>query len=72
VRRYLLDSGPLTALMQGRTGAVNLMQPWLQNGEAATSILAYGEAVEYLRPKPNYPAHLQALHQLLQGCAPSS
>src|SRR5262245_18449451 len=56
--------------MQGRTGAVNLMQPWVQNREAATSILAYGEAVEYLRPKPNFPAHLQALHQLLEGVRP--
>jgi predicted nucleic acid-binding protein len=70
VRRYLLDAGPLTALLQGRAGAVALMRPWVQNREAATSILAYGEAVEYLRPKPDFPAHLQALHELLEGVRP--
>ena len=70
MRRYLLDSGPLTALLQGRAGAVALMRPWVQHKEAATSVLAYGEAVEYLRPKADYPAHLQALHQLLQGVRP--
>jgi hypothetical protein len=59
MRRYLLDAGPLTALLRGRIGAVALMKPWVQSGEATTSILAYGEAVEYLRSKPNYPAHLQ-------------
>jgi predicted nucleic acid-binding protein len=56
--------------MQGRAGAVALMQPWVQNREAATSILAYGEVVEYLRPKPRYPTHLEDLHQLLEGIAP--
>lgn len=70
MRRYLLDAGPLTALLQGRTGAVALMRPWVENQEVATSILAYGETVEYLRPKPDYAAHLQALHQLLEGVRP--
>lgn len=46
------------------------MQPWIANWEAATSILTYGEVVEYLRPKANFPAHLHALHQLLHGVPP--
>jgi tRNA(fMet)-specific endonuclease VapC len=70
MRRYLLDAGPLTALLQGRTGAVNLIQPWVQTKEAATSILCYGEAVEYLPPKPRFSDHLAALHQLLEGVRP--
>jgi hypothetical protein len=70
VKRYLLDAGPLTALLQGREGAVALMRPWVQNQEAATSVLAYGEKVEYLRPKADYEIHLRAFHQLLQGVRP--
>ncbi len=70
MRKYLLDTGPLTALLQGRAGAMALMRPWVQNREAATSILTYGEAVEYLRPKPNYADHLEALHELLRGVPP--
>ena len=46
------------------------MRPWVENREAATSILEFGEAVEYLRPKPDYPAHLQALHHLMEGVRP--
>lgn len=60
----------MAALLQGRAGAVELLQPWVRNREAATSILVCGEVVEYLRPKPNHSAHLEALHQLLQGVPP--
>lgn len=65
-----MDAGPLTALLQGRTGAVALLRPWVQHREAATSILAYGETVEYLRTKRDYPDHLEAVHKLLEGVRP--
>ena len=70
MRRYLLDSGPLTALLMGRAGAASLMTPWVRQQEAATSVLAYAEAVEYIKPKPDFPARYQALHQLLLGVYP--
>jgi len=41
MRRYLLDTGPLGAYLQGRQAVVNLVAPWLRQHEAATSILAY-------------------------------
>ena len=46
------------------------MQPWLQGDEAVTSIVVYGEVVEHIRPRTNYPANLQVLHELLRGVRP--
>ena len=56
MRRYLLDTGPLGAYLQGRQAVVNLVAPWLRAQEAATSILAYAEVVEYIKGVPGlYP-----------------
>jgi predicted nucleic acid-binding protein len=66
VRRYLLDTTPLAAYFYGRPVAVGLISPWIDRREAATSILAYGELVEHLRGRPDFPAHLAELRQLLR------
>lgn len=55
MRRYLLDTGPLGAYLQGREPAVDLIVPWIRRGEAATSILVYGEIIEYIRSLQDYP-----------------
>jgi predicted nucleic acid-binding protein len=47
MRRYLLDTAPLAALLLARPAAVALITPWLNRHEVATSILAYAEIVEY-------------------------
>jgi hypothetical protein len=39
MRRYLLDTGPLAALLLGRPGATRLFTPWIRSQEAAMSIL---------------------------------
>jgi predicted nucleic acid-binding protein len=49
MRRYLLDTAPLAALLLARPAAVDLMSPWLHHHEVATSILAYAEVVEYIK-----------------------
>jgi predicted nucleic acid-binding protein len=49
MRRYLLDTGPLAALLLARPGAVAMLDPLLARGELATSLLFYGEVVEYLK-----------------------
>ena len=54
MRRYLLDTGPLGAYLQGRQTIVNLIAPWLRAREAATSILAYAEVVEYIKVFPDF------------------
>lgn len=66
MRQFLLDTGPLAALLHERPAAVEKMQPWLLRQEAATSILVYGEVVEYIRPLPNYWAHFQGLRNLMR------
>lgn len=54
MRRYLLDSALVAAFLHGRKAAVNLVTPWIINQEAATSILAYAEVVEYLKGLPDF------------------
>jgi predicted nucleic acid-binding protein len=70
MRRYLLDTGPLGAYLQGRQAVVNLVAPWLRAHEAATSTLAYGEVVEYIKGFPDFlPLHTQ-LRRLLRHIYP--
>src|SRR5918997_3773651 len=49
MRRYLLDTAPLAALLLARPAAVDLMSPWLNHHGVATSIFAYAEVVEYIK-----------------------
>jgi predicted nucleic acid-binding protein len=70
VRRYLLDTTPLTAYLFGRPPAVALIDPWLDGHEAATSILVYGEVVEYLLARPDVPTRQTQLRRLLRAIPP--
>ncbi len=70
MRRYLLDTGPLAAVLLGRPAAVELIRPWLERREAATSILVYGEIVEYLRPRPDFADRVPPVRQMLRGAPP--
>jgi predicted nucleic acid-binding protein len=70
VTRYLLDTTPLAAYLMGRTPAVSLIAPWLEAREAATSILVYGEIVEYLIGLPDFPARHFQLRRLLRQVPP--
>lgn len=49
MRRYLLDTTPLTAFLKGRDLATGLIRNWVERGQAATSILVYGEITEFYR-----------------------
>ena len=46
---YLLDTGVLNAYLRGRRGIVSLVDPWLDTEQVVTSILVYGEIVEFLQ-----------------------
>jgi predicted nucleic acid-binding protein len=70
MRRYLLDSAILAALLNNRSTAVNLTTPWIKTEEVATSILAYGEVVEYIKRLPNPAQHIASLRTLLRGIPP--
>ena len=63
MRRYLLDTAPLAGYLLGRQWAVEMIDP--DRHEVATSILAYGEVVEYLKGLADFPArHAQLRRQL--------
>jgi predicted nucleic acid-binding protein len=70
MRRYLLDTGPLGAYLQGRQAVVNLVNPWLRQHEAATSILAYAEVVEYIKGFPDFLTLHTQLRRLLRHIYP--
>lgn len=69
MKRYLLDTALVAAFLHGRPKAVELITPLVKQGEAATSILVYGEVIEYLKGLPifgEYKGKLQQLFRLKQ------
>ena len=70
MRRFLLDTPIVTAILNNRPGAVSLASPWIRADEAATSILVYAEVVEYIKPSARYAQHYLALQNLLAGVYP--
>lgn len=70
MRQYLLDTNILSAYLQGRSGAVKIAQTWINNDEAATSIVVYAEITEYLKGFSDYTRHEAALRTLLRKVYP--
>jgi len=70
MRRYLLDTGPLGAYLQGRPAVIELVTPWLREREAATSALAYAEVVEYIKGSPQFFNLHAQLRRLLRQIYP--
>jgi predicted nucleic acid-binding protein len=65
MRRYLLDSSVLAGYLNGRPSAVQLVSPWIASQEAATSVVVYGEVVEYIKGLPNFPQRHATLLEIL-------
>ena len=64
--RFLLDTNVLGGHLQGRPGAVRLVQPWVIREEAVSSILVYGEVIEYLKGRSDFvrrQADLRRMHK---------
>ncbi len=70
MKRYLVDSTPLAAYLQGRRGVVELLTPWVAARELATSVLVYGEIIEYLKGWPDFERRRQQLFSLLTEVQP--
>lgn len=70
MRRYLLDTPMVSAYLLSRPTALSLVTPWIQSGEAATSILVYGEVNEYIRGRVDYPQLHAQLLELLKEIPP--
>ena len=65
MKRYLLDTSLVAAFLHGRKHVIELIDPWVRNQEAATSILVYGEVIEYLKGLLDNYSRYQALLQRL-------
>ena len=70
MKQYLLDANVLGAYLQDRPGALSLARTWIHNNEATTSIVVYGELIEYLKGFPDFPRHQAALRTLLRKVRP--
>lgn len=70
MRRYLLDTTPLSGLVTNRPAIVATVAPWMRAHEAATSILVYGEVLEGLLGRPNLAQRHRDLISLLGEIAP--
>ncbi len=70
--QYLLDTGILNAFLRGRPGAVSLVDPWLSAGDAFTSVVVYGEIVEFLLglPRPDFERREAELREVLRDIHP--
>jgi tRNA(fMet)-specific endonuclease VapC len=63
---YLLDTGVLTAYLKQRPAIKALVDPWVQQGQARTCLLVYGEIVEYFYSLPNAAQRITQLQTLVQ------
>jgi len=70
MKRYLLDTSLVAAYLQNRKAAVELITPWIQDREAATSIIVYAEVTEYLKGLPDFPKRMSNLRTLLRRIYP--
>lgn len=70
MKSYLLDTAPLAAYLLGRQWAVEMIDAWLDRHEVATSILVYGEVVEYLKGLADFPTRHTQLRRQLQEIRP--
>jgi len=64
MKRYLLDTSLIAAFLHGRQTALTLIEPLVKERYAATSILVYGEVIEYLKGLPTFPKYKARLQEL--------
>ena len=69
MKRFLLDTSLVAAFLHGRPNTLALIEPLVRNRQAGTSMLVYGEVMEYLKGLPTfkeYKTRLQKLFELKQ------
>src|SRR6266566_8120698 len=70
MKHYLLDTSLVAGYLLNRKKAIDLVSPLLKREEAATSILVYGEVIEYVKSFPHFPTHRDNLQTLLEHISP--
>lgn len=66
MKRHLLDTSLVAAFLHGRSTTLALIEPLVKNGQAGTSILVYGEVIEYLKGLPAFTAYKARLQKLFE------
>src|SRR5438034_5657673 len=64
MKRYLLDTSLVAAFLHGRKHIVELIDLWVRKQEVGTSILVYGEVIEYLKGLADYSRYQVRLQRL--------
>src|SRR3989344_7836002 len=72
MKKYLLDTSVLAAFLNKRPGTLKLVNPWISKSEATTSLLVYGEVIEYIKNKPKYKYKHISAKNLLKAISPYS
>jgi predicted nucleic acid-binding protein len=67
---FLLDTPILTAFLLGRRPAIDFVGTWAKRNEAATSIIVYGEIIEYLSGRSDFVERRAQLRRVLSGVPP--
>lgn len=67
---YLIDSTLLAGYLQGREGALSLIDPWLDDGLARVSLISYGDVIEFYLSQPHFERRQRELRQLVEAFAP--
>ena len=70
MRLYLLDTTPVSGFLFNRPGAVNLIGGWIGRREVVTSVLVYGEVIEYIQGFPDYARRRDDVRRLMRGVYP--
>src|SRR5438034_9508716 len=67
---FLLDTGVLKPYLRGRPSVVALIESWMAERRAMTSVLVYGEIVEYLQGLTDFPRREAQLREALRQVYP--
>ena len=70
MNKYLLDTSVIAGYLLKRTKAIQLVSPLLEKEEAATSMVVYGEVVEYVQGHASFTDYRDNLQALLEQIYP--
>ena len=70
MKKYLLDTSLVAGYLLARTKAIDIVSPLLEAEKAATSMLVYGEVVEYVKELTAFAAYRDSLQALLEQIDP--
>lgn len=70
MKQYLLDTSIVAGYLLAREKAMALVSPLIEREAAATSILVYGEVVEYVKSLTAFRTYRKSLEALLEQIDP--